>query len=93
MEEFNEFLSFGAGYNIEQYYYRGVGKNVFDNKAINYLNVFLNFSNVGQQAKQHINPLVFQSISLNYRDAFNFRESHKFVVHSSFLFSGNFSQS
>ena len=86
----NEFLSFGAGYNIEQYYYRGVGKNVFDNKAINYLNVFLNFSNVGQQAKQHINPRWAQSISLNYRDAFNFRESHKFVVHSSFYFPGIF---
>lgn len=86
----NKFLNFGGGYNIEQYYYRGVGKNTFNNKAIKYLNAFLSFSNVSQQARQHINPRWAQSFSLNYRDAFNFRNSHKFVVHSSLYFPGIF---
>lgn len=86
----NKFLSFGGGYNIEQYYYRGVGKNVFSNKSIDYLNAFLNFSNISQQALQHINPRWAQSIALNYRDAFNFRNSHKFVAHASFYFPGLF---
>ena len=84
----NKFLSFGAGYNIEQYYYRGVSKNVFNNKAINYANAFLSFSNVSQQARQHVNPRWAQSLSLNYRDAFNFRNSHKFVANASFYFPG-----
>ncbi len=87
----NKFLNFGGGYNIEQYYYRGVGKNVFNNKAINYMNAFLSFSNVSQQARQHINPRWAQAVSVNYRDAFNFRNSHKLVAHGSFYFPGLFS--
>lgn len=84
----NKFLSFGAGYNLEQYYYNGVSKNVFNNRAINYGNAFLTFSNVSQQARQHVNPRWAQSLSLNYRDAFNFRKSHKFVGNASFYFPG-----
>jgi len=86
----NKFLNFGAGYNLEQYYYQGVGKNLFDNKAIKYINAFLTFSNVSQRATQHINPRWAQTLSLNYRDAVNFRDSHKFVGHSSFYFPGLF---
>lgn len=84
----NKFLSFGGGYNSEQYYYRGVGKNVFNNKAINYGHAFFNFSNVSQKARQHVNPRWAQSLSLDYRDAFNFSNSHKFVGHASFYFPG-----
>ncbi len=84
----NKFLSFGAGYNLEQYYYRGVGKNVFSNRSVNYMNTFLSFSNVSQKARQHVNPRWAQSLSLDYRDAFNFSNSHKFVGHASFYFPG-----
>jgi len=86
----NKFLNFGAGYNVEQYPYLGVGKNVFKNKAIDYVNGFINFSNVGRMAKQHINPRWAQTVSLNYRDAFTYSESHKFVGHASFYFPGLF---
>ncbi len=85
----NKYLNFGGGYNLEQFYYRGAGKNIFDNKAIKYLNAFLGFSNVSQQAQQHINPRWAQSVSLNYRDAFNFSK-YKFVGNSSFYFPGIF---
>ena len=84
----NKFLSFGAGYNLEQYYYRGVGKNIFNNKAINYGNAFLSFSNVSQKARQHINPRWAQLLSLDYKDAFTFRNSRKFVGNASFYFPG-----
>ncbi|HMK05147.1 MAG TPA: hypothetical protein VK489_13175, partial [Ferruginibacter sp.] len=84
----NKFLNFGAGYNLEQYYYRGVGKDLFDNKAIKYINAFLTFSNLSQRARQHINPRWAQTLSLNYRDAVNFRDSYKFVGHSSLYFPG-----
>ena len=84
----NKFLNFGGGYNVEQYYYKGVGKNVFNNKAINYMNAFVSFSNVGRQARQHVNPRWAQSLSVDYRDAFNFSNSHKFVGHASFYFPG-----
>jgi hypothetical protein len=75
----NKFLNFGAGYNVEQYYYRGVTKNVFDNKAIDYANAFFSFSNVSRKARQHINPRWAQAISVSYRDAFTYKDSHKFV--------------
>ncbi len=84
----SQFLNLGAGYNIEQYYYKGVSKNIFNNKSLNYINAFLSFSNVSRRAKQHINPRWAQSFSLGYRDAFNFRDSHKFVGSSSFYFPG-----
>ncbi len=84
----NKFLNFGAGYNVEQYYYKGVGKNVFNNRAINYMNAFLSFSNVSQRAKQHVNPRWAQSLSVDYRNAFNFRNCHKFVGQASFYFPG-----
>jgi hypothetical protein len=84
----NKFLSFGAGYNVEQYYYRGVGKNLFSNSAIKYMNAFLSFSNVGQQARQHVNPRWAQTLSVNFRDAFNFSDSRKLVAHASFYFPG-----
>jgi hypothetical protein len=84
----NKFLSFGAGYNMEQYYYKGVSKNVFKNNAINYGNAFLSFSNASRKARQHINPRWAQAISLNYRDAFNYRNSHKFVGNVALYFPG-----
>lgn len=84
----NKFVNFGAGYNLEQYYYRGVGKNVFDNKAINYASGFVSFSNTSQKARQHVNPRWAQSLSLDYRDAVNFSNSHKLVGHASFYFPG-----
>ncbi len=86
----NKFLNIGAGYNVEQYYYRGVGKNVFNNKSIDYINASISFSNVSQQAKQHINPRWAQTVSVNYRDAVNVINSHKFVGHASLFFPGLF---
>lgn len=84
----SKYLNTGAEYTIEQYYYRGVGKNVFSNNSIKYLDAFLRFSNSSQQARQHINPRWAQIISLSYRDAFNFSNSHKFVVNGSLYFPG-----
>jgi hypothetical protein len=84
----NKFLSVAAGYNLEQYYYAGAGKNLFNNKAISYINAGVQFSNVSQQARQHVNPRWAQSLSVNYRDAINFRNSRKLVAHASFYFPG-----
>ncbi len=86
----SKFLQFGAGFNMEQYYYKGVGKNVLNNKSINYLNSFLSFSNVGQSASQQIYPAWAQSLTLNYRNAVTFRDSYKLVAHSSLYFPGLF---
>ncbi len=86
----SKFFHFGVGYNLEQYFYRGVGKNVFSNNAIKYISGFLNFSNTSQRAKQHINPRWAQTLSLSYRDAVNFSNSHKFVAHGSLYFPGLF---
>ncbi len=83
-----KYLNFGAGYNVEQYYYKGVGKNIFKNKAINYVNTFFSFSNVNRKALQHINPRWAQALSFSYRDAFTFRNSHKFVSSLALYFPG-----
>jgi hypothetical protein len=83
-----KYFNIGIGYNIEPYLYRTIGKNVFKNKAINYINTFLSFTNTSQVAKQHINPRWAQSIAVSYRDAFSFRESQKLVASGSFYFPG-----
>ena len=86
----NKFLNLGAGYNIEPFFYRGIGKNVFNNKAIDYVNAFFSFTNQSRRARQNIFPHWAQSIALTYRDAFTFRDSHKFVGNSAFYFPGLF---
>ena len=87
---FNQFLNVAATYNVEQYAYRGAGKNIFKNKAIEYVNTSFSFSNVSRRAMQHINPRWAQSISFNYRDAFTYSESHKLVANAAFYFPGLF---
>lgn len=86
----NKFVNLGAGYNIEPVYYTGIGKNAFTNRALNYVNSFLTFTNQSRQAKQNIFPHWAQAISLSYRDAFTFVNSHKLVGNSSFYFPGLF---
>jgi len=87
---FSKYVNFGTSYNIEQQYYKGIGKNIFKNNTINYESSFFTFSNVSRQAIQNIHPRWAQSISLNYRDAFNYRNSHKLVGVGSFYFPGLF---
>ena len=86
----SKYINFGTGYNIEQQYYSGIGKNVFNNKAIRYASSFIAFSNVSRQAIQNINPRWSQSITINYRNEFNFRNSHKLVSAASFYLPGLF---
>jgi hypothetical protein len=86
----NQFLNMGAGYTIEPFYYRGISKNVFNNKMIHYANAFFAFSNQSRQAKQNIFPRWAQIVSLSYRDAFTFRNSHKFVGNAAIYFPGLF---
>ncbi len=88
--KFNQYINMGMGYNIEPFIYKGIGKNVLNNKAINYVNTFLSFTNQGRQAIQNIFPSFAQSIGISYRDAFTFRNSHKFTTNASFYFPGFF---
>lgn len=83
-----KYLRFGAGYNIEQVPYIGIGKDIFVNKAHKFVNIFASFTNQSRQAKQHINPRWAQTISLNYRDAFTFFNNHKLLIASSLYFPG-----
>ncbi len=84
----SKYINIGAGYNIEQYYYNGLSKNVFSNKAINYINSFFGFSIISLQAKQNINPRWAQTFLFSYKDAFTFRNSYKFIGSASFYFPG-----
>ena len=83
-----KFLNFGAGYNVEQIPYIGIGKDVFSNRAFKYANAFFSFSNVSRQARQHINPRWAQTIAVNYREAYSFFKGRKFVGATSFYFPG-----
>ena len=85
-----KYLRFGAGYNVEQIPYIGIGKDIFANKAHKFINTFFSFTNQSRQAKQHINPRWAQTISINYRDAFTFFKNNKIVASSSFYFPGLF---
>lgn len=83
-----KYLRFGAGYYIEQIPYIGIGKDIFANKAHNFINTFFSFTNQSRQAKQHINPRWAQTIFINYRDAFTFYKNHKLLATSSLYFPG-----
>lgn len=84
----SKYFNFGGAYNIEQVYYRGISKNVFQNDAIDYISSFFSFANISQQARQHINPHWAQNLLLTYRKANTYRDSHKFVGTSSLYFPG-----
>jgi len=81
-------INVGAGYNIEQIPYIGIGKDVFNNKALKYANISFSVSNISRQARQHINPRWAQSLAVNYRKAFTFFKGQKLVGASSFYFPG-----
>ena len=83
-----KYLRFGAGYNIEQIPYIGIGKDIFANKAHKFINTFFSFTNQSRQAKQHINPRWAQTISVNYRDAFTFFKNNKLLATSTLYFPG-----
>jgi len=86
----SKYVDFGISYTVEQLYYSGIGKNVFTNKGINYANTFFSFSNVSQKSRQQINPRWAQTVSFSYRNAFNYRNSHKLVSSSSLYLPGLF---
>ncbi len=86
----SKYVNFGVGYNIEKIFFRGNDKYIFNINAIKYATTFFSFSNVSRQAKQQINPEWAQSISLNYKDEFNYRKSHKLVGGTSLYFPGLF---
>ena len=85
-----KYVNFGSSFNSEKLYFRGIDKNVFNNQALNYANSFFAFSNIGRQARQNINPRWAQTISLNYKNVFNYRRNHKFVAAASLYFPGLF---
>lgn len=86
----NKFLTIGAGFNAEQLLYRGIGKNIFSNKAFQYTNAFASFTNQSRYAKQNVNPRWAQSIAATYRYAYTFLDSRKFVGQANFYFPGLF---
>lgn len=86
----SQFINMGAGYNIEPFFYSGIGKNVLKNKTIHYANMFFSVTNQSRLARQNIFPHWAQTLSISYRDAFTFRNSHKLVANSSFYFPGFF---
>ncbi len=85
---YNAYLNIGLGFNAEQLYYFGIGKNILENDALHYGNVYISFSRFARQARQQVNPRWGQSISLGYRHAFDYRDSRKFVANSNFYFPG-----
>ena len=84
----NKYFNAGGGYNIEQLYSSDIGKNIFNNAALHYANTFLSFSNISRQSKQQVNPRWAQTFSANYRHAFTYRDSHKFVGATGIYFPG-----
>lgn len=86
----NKFFRINAGYNIEQLYYTGIGKNIFKNESLHYINAGILFSNTNRKAIQQVNPRWAQSISANYRHAFSGNENRKLIGAGSFFFPGFF---
>ena len=83
-------INFGGGYNIEQLFYGGNGKNVLNNLSVKYANFLISVRNFGRQAKQHINPHWGQTIAVTYRNAFKLINTNKLVANGSLYFPGLF---
>jgi hypothetical protein len=83
-------LRVGAGYNVEQVPYIGIGKNVLENNAFKFVNASLSFSNSSRMARQHINPRWAQSFAINYRKGFNYFETQKITSSASLFLPGLF---
>ena len=81
-------ITMGITYNLEQRKEAFPGKEIFSNRSFDFLRSFFSFSNVSQQARQHILPRWAQTFSINYRDAINFHDNHKLVATASLVFPG-----
>lgn len=81
-------LTLGGSYTWEQLYYRGIGKDILNNRSLKYTTFFLQGFHASQQAVQHINPRWAQSVSLSFRQAHTFVDSWKFVANSRWFFPG-----
>lgn len=81
-------LTLGGSYTWEQLFYRGIGKDIFNNRSLKYSTFFLQAFHASQQAVQQINPRWAQSMSLSFRQAHTFVESWKFVANSRWYFPG-----
>jgi hypothetical protein len=81
-------INMGISYNLEQREESFPGKEILNNRSFDFLRSFISFSNTSQQARQHIFPRWAQSISLNFRDAVNFRNSKKLVANATLVFPG-----
>ena len=86
----NKYLNLGVGYNAEQLYYTGIGKDILKNRSFDYGDAFFSFSNVYRMARQNVNPRWAQRINATYRHAFTFLDSRKFVGSSGLYFPGLF---
>ncbi len=81
-------LSLGGSFNAEQLYYTGISKSIFDNRSVNYLNMFLNFSSFSQVARQHIFARWGQTLSVSWRDALNLEGTKKLVATANLYLPG-----
>ncbi|RTL60713.1 MAG: hypothetical protein EKK37_00730 [Sphingobacteriales bacterium] len=83
-----KYINIGASYNLEQRAEAFPGKEIFKNKSFDFIRTIFSFSNVSQQAKQNIYPHWAQTLSINYRDAITFQNSHKLVATGNLFFPG-----
>lgn len=81
-------LTLGGSYTWEQLYYRGIGKDILNNRSLKYTTFFLQAFHASQQAVQQINPRWAQSVSMSFRQAHTFVDSWKFVANSRWYFPG-----
>ena len=96
-------LNFGSSYVFRFEYNTGPTKDLFAENNFSYLSHFINYSQQVQMAKQHINPRLGISLSLQYRDAISKYESYQlfgsghvylpgFISNHSIVLDGAFQQ-
>lgn len=81
-------LSFGSDVYYSRNIFQEAFRSLFRDGHYTYLNNYISFYNQIQQAKQHINPRLAQSITLNYKTAIEGLNAKQFLATGSFYFPG-----
>jgi hypothetical protein len=74
------FLGLQGTFNTDQVKWTGIGKQLFRNATVNYMEAIVSYGGQVQQAAQHIYPHWAQAFRVQYRSSVNQYTAHQFLA-------------
>ncbi|NCI50749.1 hypothetical protein GWC95_12495 [Sediminibacterium roseum] len=82
------YLTLSSTYNLNRVKWTGIGKSLFRDADIQYLQSRISFTSQSQKAAQQIYPHFAQNIFLQYRNIVNQYKGHQFLASGALYFPG-----